>query len=271
MALQREQHCALAAVTEAAELLHRFEQRRAELAREAKTGNELVTQADRALNDLLVARIHAAFSRDAICAEEGSEFDNARAARRWFIDPLDGTRSFMAGQGGYGILIGLVVEGTPRLGVIYDPATRTTVVALHKGGVTEYGRNNRRLGGLAHTPQLAWSPFSRPELSQPLAQSLGLSGVTLCESVGMRALALARGEAMVFGSGPRSPKLWDSAAAWVVVHELGGRYTDFDGDMLDYAAPSLLHERGAVASIGLDHHLVVATLRDALQSNTVKT
>lgn len=263
MNLGRETECVLAAMGEAAALLHRFEARRTTLAREAKAGDELVTQADRALNDLLVARIHTAMPGDAICAEEGCDFDQPLAARRWFIDPLDGTRSFMAGRAGYSILVGLVVEGTPRLGVIYDAAARATFIARKGEGVIDVGAS-RRLRG-ARSSRLVWSPFSRPEAAYTVARSLGMHDVGLCESVGLRALEMARGRAAVFGSGPRSPKLWDSAAAWAVVHELGGSYTDFEGAPLRYDGAGVIHERGAVASLGMDHGLVVTAMREALE------
>lgn len=266
--LKTESDVVLSAVFGAAELLHEFEARRAGIVPESKYQGELVTCADRALNRHLVQALHEGFPGDAICAEEGSEWDNPSAARRWFIDPIDGTRSFIAGQPGYSIMVGLVVEGMPRLGVIYDPWSRTSLVAESGEGVHEIAAGSRIKPAGRHEESLAWSPYSRLEAAGPLAVALGLSGIRMFESVGMRAVALARGEACAFASGPDSPKLWDSAAAAVVLNELGGRYTDFDLRDLDYGSSDYTHRRGAVASVGLDHVEVVAAVRRLLDQRS---
>ncbi|MCC6574942.1 MAG: inositol monophosphatase family protein [Planctomycetes bacterium] len=267
MTLTAEARFVLTVLPEAARMLHEFEQRREPIRQETKDRGELVTVADRAINSLLVDAVHSAFAHDAICAEEGSGHDNPGAQRRWFIDPLDGTRSFVAGRPGYSIMLGLVVEGTPTLGVVYDACARRTLIAQRSSGVFEFNDNRLcELRGSASQRRLMWNPFTRPDAAKPLSRALGLAGFDLCESVGLRACAMARGEAMVFGSGPCSPKLWDSAAAAVFVAELGGQYTDFDLRPLDYRRAEVIHERGAVASVGLNHETVVRAVREALET-----
>lgn len=262
--LATETDVLLAAMQGAAALLHDFEARRAGIVHESKARGELVTSADRALNVHLANALHVVFPGDAICAEEGCAWDDPAAARRWFIDPIDGTRSFVAGVPGYTIMAGLVVDGTPQLGAVYDPQTRATLVAEAGGGVMEVGKGLRRELRPVSAEALAWSPFSSIEAAGPMAVALGLREIRICESVGARAIAMARGEAAVFVSGPRSPKLWDSAAASVIVHELGGRYTDFDLRPLEYRTAEVTHPRGAIASLGLDHVEVVAIVRRIL-------
>jgi 3'-phosphoadenosine 5'-phosphosulfate (PAPS) 3'-phosphatase len=160
-------------------------------------------------------------------------------------------------------MVGLVVDGTPRLGAIYDPETRTTLIAESGAGVIENSLQPLRP---QPAPALAWSPFSRIELAGPLAVALGLRGIVLCESVGARAATLARGRACVFASGPCSPKLWDTAAASVLLHEVGATYTDLDLRPLNYRTAELVHPRGAVASLGMDHVEVVAAVRRHLDT-----
>lgn len=262
--LKTESEIVLSSVLGAAAMLHEFEARRSGILQETKQRGELVTCADRALNIHLVNALHGGFPGDAICAEEGSEWDNPTAVRRWFIDPIDGTRSFVAGESGYSVMVGLVVDGAPHLGVIYDPETRSTIIAEAGEGVWELRDGERKELAPRLSYNLAWSPYSRLEAAGPLAVELRLRGIRMYESVGKRAVALARGEACAFASGPNSPKLWDSAAAAVVVNELGGRYTDFDLRELDYASSDHTHRRGAVASVGMDHVDVVAAVRRIL-------
>src|SRR5437660_4647821 len=86
--------------------------------------DEPVTQADRAVNELIVRALQQEFPEDGILAEES--VDTARRLSRervWMVDPLDGTKGFIAGTGDFAVQIGLAVEGRSVLGVLYAPAT----------------------------------------------------------------------------------------------------------------------------------------------------
>src|SRR5690606_20115210 len=83
-----------------------------------------VTAADHAANDVIVARLRAAFPGDAILSEESKDSrDRLQAHRVWIVDPLDGTKEFLAQNGEFSIMIGLAVGGAAVLGVVYLPAT----------------------------------------------------------------------------------------------------------------------------------------------------
>jgi len=96
------------------------------LAASAPTGQSLkssptdvVTDADRAAEELIVSRLLAARPGDAILAEEGSLHEGTSGCR-WVIDPLDGTVNFVYGIPMWSVSIGL--DGAQRLGVVYDPS-----------------------------------------------------------------------------------------------------------------------------------------------------
>src|ERR1044071_605855 len=86
-----------------------------------KGKDNFVTQADVEAEELLRRRILERFPEDSIIGEEGGETAGA-SARRWIIDPIDGTYSFVHGVPFYGVLLGVEVEGEPTVGVINMPA-----------------------------------------------------------------------------------------------------------------------------------------------------
>src|SRR5438067_10994257 len=97
--------------------------------------DEPVTQADRAVNELIVRALQQEFPEDGILAEES--VDTARRLGRervWMVDPLDGTKGFIAGTGDFAVQIGLVIEGAPVLGVVYLPDTDVLYYAARGHG-----------------------------------------------------------------------------------------------------------------------------------------
>src|SRR4051794_919139 len=119
--LQRELAVARAAALEAAVLVNGY--RGTALTVDHKPGDEPVTVADREASDLILKHLTRAFPDDAILSEEVP--DNGarlRASRVWMVDPIDGTRDFIAGDDGFAVMIGLCIDGRPRLGVLAMPS-----------------------------------------------------------------------------------------------------------------------------------------------------
>src|SRR5215207_6156911 len=86
--------------------------------------DEPVTQADRAVNELIVRALREEFPEDGILAEESVDTGRRIGRERvWMIDPIDGTKGFIAGTGDFCVQIGLAVGGRAALGVLYAPAT----------------------------------------------------------------------------------------------------------------------------------------------------
>jgi histidinol phosphatase-like enzyme (inositol monophosphatase family) len=86
-----------------------------------------VTLADKACETVLREAINSQYPADGILGEEYSQTD-AHSPFTWVIDPIDGTRAFMSGLPTWGILIGLICEDTPQLGMVIQPFTGETYV-----------------------------------------------------------------------------------------------------------------------------------------------
>ncbi|HEV2131643.1 MAG TPA: 3'(2'),5'-bisphosphate nucleotidase CysQ [Longimicrobiaceae bacterium] len=154
------------------------------------------------------------------------------ASRVWIVDPIDGTRSFVDGHPEFGISIGLVEEGVPRLGVVYNPASDELYHATAGGGAFRDQQPIRvspaagAAGGLilasrSEIRRGEFAPFAGDWRIEPLG-STAYKMVKVADGSGD--LYLSRG----FKSE------WDVCAAALVVVEAGGRVTDLGGSDLRF-------------------------------------
>lgn len=106
---------------------------------EEKRSRDLVSEADRAVERYIVARLTEAFPEDSVVGEEGSSHD-VPGSRRWYVDPIDGTTNFLKGLPDWGVSIGLAGPADELLvGVIAMPRHGTVHSAAIGQGVTRNG------------------------------------------------------------------------------------------------------------------------------------
>jgi fructose-1,6-bisphosphatase/inositol monophosphatase family enzyme len=222
--------------------------------RRHKAVGEVVTEADQRVNNFVLSELSERYPHDSVCAEEGSDRDDPDAHRRWILDPIDGTRSFIEGRPGYSMMLALAVDGEPVVGVVHDPVSGVTWHAARGEGVwrDDHAGRDRVLPG-NHPPRLIWSPYAGAEAGRAVAEGLGLAGVLERESFGLRAIDVLHDGGGAFASRPGSPHIWDTAPGWLIMRESGGTVTGYDGSALTYRHGPTLHPQGAVASLGLDH------------------
>ncbi|MBR9988563.1 MAG: histidinol-phosphatase [Gemmatimonadetes bacterium] len=200
------------------------------VATEAKADDSPVTEADRAAERIARRLIAARYPADAILGEEEGE-THAGADRRWILDPIDGTRTFVRGVPFYGVMIALEYEADAVLGVIHFPALGETVYAARGHGcwwngrralVSEQTRLNRAL--IVTTDIETIENEKRGAGWNALRRSVGLTR-TWGDCYGYALVATGRAEAML------DPvlSLWDVAALAPIIEEAGGVITDWDG------------------------------------------
>jgi myo-inositol-1(or 4)-monophosphatase len=108
-----------------------------------KADDTPVTAADRAAEQLIRGRIEQHYPQHAIVGEEFGATEREGAEFRWFVDPIDGTKSFVRGVPLYGVLIGLEVAGAIEAGAAYFPALDEMVAAAAGEGCWWNGRRAR--------------------------------------------------------------------------------------------------------------------------------
>jgi histidinol-phosphatase len=197
---------------------------------ELKSDSSPVTIADRAAESIMRDRIAVVFPGDGIVGEElGSVREQSQ--RRWILDPIDGTRSFVRGVPLYGTLIGLEEDGEPVLGVIHLPALGETIWAASGLGCWWNGRRARvsataRISDALVVASDAES-FDRQGRSDGWNRLRASAGIcrTWGDCYGYALVATGRAEAMI------DPVLsvWDAAAVVPIVREAGGVVTSLNG------------------------------------------
>jgi myo-inositol-1(or 4)-monophosphatase len=192
-----------------------------------------VTDADTAIQDMMVERIAAAYPDHAIVGEEpGGRGGSAAVARDaeycWVIDPLDGTRNFARGVPVFATSVALLAGGRPVMGLVRCLTGADVYLAIRGAGATLNGRK------LAVDPRpcdlrsmVAVQSTIRAGDSRMLTT---LSGVAVLRNLGSTALHLALVASGGFcGAVASECKLWDVAAGCLLVEEAGGLCTDWSG------------------------------------------
>jgi myo-inositol-1(or 4)-monophosphatase len=202
--------------------------RRAGLRYGHKPGRELVSEADLRAAEMLHDGLRGAFPDTGWLSEEHLDTaDRLRKDRVWIVDPIDGTREYLLGVPEYAISVGLVVEGAPRLGVVYNPATDE----MHAATVNGAGER-ARLSGTTFDVLVGHGEHGWDEVPS-LPQGARVRGVG---SVAYRLalLAAGKGDAVLTGY-PRSE--WDVAAGAALCLAAGLRVTDALGEALAFNQP----------------------------------
>jgi histidinol-phosphatase len=194
---------------------------------ETKADHSPVTAADRESEQHLREEIERRFPDDGIV---GEEFGAARAAaaRRWILDPIDGTRSFVRGVPLFGVLIGLEEGGDAVVGVLHFPALDETVWAGRGVGCWWNGRR-ARVSEVSRLSEAALLATDAERLRNDpgwdrLRSRAGLTR-TWGDCYGHALVATGRAEIML----DPVAALWDSAPLRPLIEEAGGVFTDWQG------------------------------------------
>ena len=216
---------------------------------EIKGDGSPVTIADRAAEETARGWIAARFPADAILGEEyGAAGDES--ARRWFIDPIDGTKTFVRGVPLWGTLIAVARGQEVIAGAIYCPAVDEMVAAA--GGEGCWSNGSRAhvspCNDLSRATVLVTDdrfPKHRDRAARWAAVAAEATVArTWGDCYGYLLVATGRAEAMV--DNLMAP--WDAAALVPVIREAGGEFSDWDGRVTPFGNGSIA-TNGALASL----------------------
>jgi len=211
---------------------------RRDAAVELKHDRTPVTEADRAADRLIVEGLQAAAPAIPVISEESTGTATPPAgARFWLVDPLDGTREFIAGSEEFTVNIALVEEGRPVLGVLHLPARGETYLADGQGRalhvVGEGAPQPIRARPVpAEGPAVIASRSHRDAETEAFIAGLRPSETRSAGSA-LKFGLLARGEADVYPRFGRTME-WDTAAGHAVLAAAGGHVRDMSGRALRY-------------------------------------
>lgn len=212
---------------------------------------DLVTEADKMSEALIVDRIRKQFPDHGIVTEE-SPVQNANAALRWIVDPLDGTTNYAHGFPVYCVSIAVEQEGEIIVGVVYDPSRNDLFAARRGCGATLNGKP-LAVSGVSELSRSLLATGFPYDIRTSRDNNLDLFGAMAVRAQAIRrpgaaALDLAYLSAGCFdGFWELKLKAWDTAAGCLLVTEAGGTVTEIDGSSWQPDS------RGLLASNGLIH------------------
>ena len=205
---------------------------------ETKADRSPVTEADRAADRLIVMGLQAADPGIPVISEESTSTGPPPPdGRFWLVDPLDGTREFIARTGEFTVNIALIEDGRPVLGVLHAPVQGETFIADGLGQAVRIVGNGaprpisaRRAP--AEGPAVIASRSHRDAETDAFIAGLGPARIESAGSA-LKFGLLARGEADVYPRFGRTME-WDTAAGHAILKAAGGHVRDLNGRELRY-------------------------------------
>lgn len=222
---------------------------------DTKADGTPVTVADREAEALLRTRIEQRFPGHGILGEEHGETGEG-ADVRWIVDPIDGTKSFIAGVPLYGVLIGVEIEGVPSVGIAHFPALRETVVAGRGIGA----RLNGRPCAVSPRTELSRSVLLTTDAGAIADSPVGNGWRALRNAVAVTRtwgdayghILVATGRAEIMVDPELSP--WDAAPLLPIVSEAGGRFSSLEDE-------ATIHGGSGISTNGILHGAALDRLR----------
>jgi histidinol-phosphatase len=215
-----------------------------------KTDDSPVTIADKKAEELIRGRIEKYYPLHSIVGEEYGETHQG-SSYRWFIDPIDGTKSFMRGVPLYAVLIGLEIDGKIEVGVTYFPGLGDMVYAASNEGCYWNGRRayvseTKTLDRayFAHTDIGAFTRYGRGEALERILKST-YHRVGWSDAYGHMLVATGRVDIMI------DPVMnpWDCGPFPVLLREAGGYFGDLSGKETIYGNEALSTTKTLLPSV----------------------
>jgi myo-inositol-1(or 4)-monophosphatase len=235
---------------------------------EYKGDVDLVTEADRNSEKLIIERIRAQFPDHDIMGEEGGRRETG-SAFRWYVDPLDGTTNFAHGFPVFCVSLGLEHKGELIAGVIYDP-TRDELFAAEKGSGAYLNGARMQVSKTKHLSEalLATGFPSHKRHKNPNIHfyhqiTLRSHGVRRAGSASLDLANVASGRVDGFWEFNLNP--WDTAAGVVLVREAGGIVSRYDGSAFT------IDSRETLATNGVIHEELRALMDDIFAGRNMES
>lgn len=237
-----------------------------------KSKSDPVTEADTRANAFIVDALRHAYPDDGIVAEESPDQSDALGAGRcWYVDPVDGTKEFVARNGDFAVMLGLAIDGEAKLGVVYQPVVDKMYSGIVGGEATLEQHGKRRVIRVSETPnpsdlRLVVSRAHRNTAVAEVVENLGITRETLKGSVGLKVGLIAEGSADLYLHIADKSSAWDACGPEAILRAAGGRFTDLAGDPYDYGGTDMRNRTGMLACNAAAFDAVLEVARPAARS-----
>jgi len=228
-----------------------------------KEDNSPITKADLESNKILRATLEK--TGIPILSEE-SDDDKTRldSEKVWIVDPLDGTQDFVNKTGEFTILVGLVENHIPVMGLVYLPIKKILYLAEREMGAFCYDLQKWEQISVREVIDLknCLALVSRHHLSGKEKEILDHLEITNTSTIGstLKVMEISSGRADVYLTTTNKMSQWDTCASNCIISEAGGRMTDISGNDLFYNTEAVKHENGLLVTNGFVHEKAVSKI-----------
>jgi myo-inositol-1(or 4)-monophosphatase len=211
---------------------------------------DLVTETDKKAEQLIVGRLRREFPDHRIVAEEGGTGAAAASRYEWHVDPLDGTTNFAHGYPCFAVSIGLLEDGKPLLGIVFNPVADEMFSAVRgegaflNGAAIHVSKIERMETSLVATGFPAHKRGDVGNIHYYWQFTLHSHGVRRDGSAALDLCSVAAGRFEAFWE--FGLKSWDTAAGILIASEAGGRVTNLTGGPYHPGDPNILVTNGLV-------------------------
>ena len=241
-----------------------------EFSSKIKNDNEPITEADLKSNKIIQQIISE--SNHPILSEENND-DKKRLdfKKIWIIDPLDGTSDFIKKTGEFTIMISLIEDHIPILGVIYWPTKSILFFAQKDKGAFKFENgiwSRLSVSSISKFKQCraVGSRFHISEKEQAFLKILEISKFT-SKGSSLKVADISMGSAELYFTTTNKIKQWDTCASYCLITEAGGKMTDMLGNIPKYNTEKLNHENGLLVTNSLIHEQVINAYADYIKNH----
>ncbi len=224
---------------------------------------EPVTEADKDSNEIIINGLKK--TGYGILSEE-TEDNSSRLLQEkvWIIDPLDGTSDFIKKTDEFCIMIGLVQNNEPILGVVYLPIEDKLYYAEKGNSAFLEAKSGKRKIQVSKTKdfnrmRMLVSRNHLLPLEQKVAKNLDIKTIT-CGSAGVKICKIASGQAEIYINSSDKTSEWDICAGDIILTEAGGKITDMKGEKIKYNKKSTKNTKGFLVSNKIQHKLLITSI-----------
>ena len=228
-----------------------------------KEDNSPITKADLESNKILRSALEP--SGIPILSEEDVD-DKTRldSEKVWIVDPLDGTQDFVNKTGEFTILVGLVENHIPVMGLVYLPIKKILYLAERGMGAFCYDLQKWEQISVREVIDLknCLALVSRHHLSGKEKEILDHLEITNTSTIGstLKVMEISSGRADIYLTTTNKMSQWDTCASNCIISEAGGRMTDISGNDLFYNTEAVKHENGLLVTNGFVHEKAVSKI-----------
>ncbi len=224
--------------------------------------NVLVTTADIESEKYIIEQLKKSFPNCQIVSEEQENNAADWTKDIFLVDPLDGTRQFVAKTTNFSIMIGLCSHGQPTLGVVYLPALRELYFAEKgKGAFLEKDSKVIQLNVSTKTDLNTATVFEQEKhhkgFQSDILNALPSKKIYLDSATGYKICKIAQGDGDLFINTSQRTSKWDVCGPQIILEEAGGKLTTFSGSPIDYTKTSDKLEPKFFASNHFLHEQVI--------------